>query len=129
MVKTRRTKQNRSPGKPYRNAKAYVVDKGDRLTVKGIRGRTMVKRVVSGARLHRIRVTETVPQIEAKSVGDRKPKGIFVGRVYTGVARSKVYPYRSQKRGAPLPLPPGIMAKAAGLWQKRKRVVLPGLGK
>jgi hypothetical protein len=69
----------------------------------------MVKRVVNdeGKRLTTVRVTETVPQIVHKPVGDDKPKGIFVGRVYTGVARSKPYPYRSKKRGAPdfVPIP------------------------
>jgi hypothetical protein len=68
-----------------------------------VRGRTTVKRVVNdeGKRLTTVRVTETVPQIAHKPVGDGKPKGIFVGRVYTGVARSKLYPYCSKKRGAP----------------------------
>jgi hypothetical protein len=129
MVKTRRTKHNRSPMKPYRNAKAYVIDKGDRVTVQGIRGRTAVKRVTDegGKRLTSVRITAVVPQIIAKSVGDRQPKGVFIGRAYTGVARSKVYPYRSKKRGAPdASAPVGLMAKAR---TAMKRVVLPGLGK
>lgn len=103
MPKTRRTKTNRSPGKAYRNAKTFILEKGDMVAVKGVRGRTMVKRVTNaeGKRLTTVRIVETVPQIVAKPVGDRKPKGIHVGRVYTGVARSKAYPYRGVKRGAP----------------------------
>jgi hypothetical protein len=116
MAKTRRKKLNKSPGKPYRNARAHIVDKGDTVTVRGVRGRTTVKRVTNeeGMRLTSVRITETVPQIIAKPVGDRKPKRIFVGRVYSGVARSKVYPVRGIKRGGvALPL---------------VRTILPGLG-
>jgi hypothetical protein len=131
MVKTRRTKQNRSPMKPYRNAKAYVIDKGDRVTVQGIRGRTMVKRVTNeeGKRLADVRITQDVPQVKAKSAG---AKAIFIGRQYTGVARSKVYPYCSTKRGAvPVaPVPVGLMAKARNAMKRVvvPRTKLPGLG-
>jgi hypothetical protein len=48
----------------------------------------------------------------AKPVGDRKPKGIFVGRVYTGVGRGKKYPYRSIKRGGLAQTPVGLIARA-----------------
>ena len=122
MAKTRRTKTNRSPGKPYRNSRAHVVDKGDRVTVQGVRGRTVVNRVTdeAGKRLTSARLVETVPQIAAKL----KSKPIFVGRVYTGVARSKVYPTHSAKRGGLAPLlVPGLMARAA---KAMKRVVVKG---
>jgi hypothetical protein len=103
MAKTRRKKSNRSPGKPFRNARAYVAGPGDRMTVKGFR---------SGGG----------PQIIAKPVGDRKPKVIFVGRQYTGVARSKSYPYAGVKRGGPPKLAPvGLIARAA---KRIKRVVV-----
>jgi hypothetical protein len=127
MAKTRRTKTNRSPGKPYRNSRAHVVDKGDMVTVQGVRGRTVVNRVTdeAGKRLTTARLVETVPQIAAKPVGaNHKPKRIFVGRVYTGVARSKVYPTHSAKRGGLAPLlVPGLMARAA---KAMKRVVVKG---
>lgn len=128
MAKTRRTKTNRSPGKPYRNSRAYVTDKGDMVTVNGVRGRTKVKRVTdeAGKRLTSVRITEVVPQVVAKPVGDRKPRAIFVGRQYTGVARSKPYPYRGKKRGAPdAPAPIGLMARAA---KAMKRVVVKDNG-
>lgn len=116
MSKTRRTKKNRSPSKPYRNARTHIVAKGNTVTVKGVRGRTNVKRVTNeeGKRLTSVRITEVVPQIVAKPVGDRKPKRIFIGRIYSGVARSKVYPVRGIKRGG-VALPP-------------VRTILPGLG-
>src|ERR1035437_2851006 len=106
MAKTRRKKMNKSPGKPFRNSRAHVVDKGDRVTVQGARGRTEVKRVTdeTGKRLTTARLVESVPQVAAKSVGaHHKPTPIFVGRVYTGVARSKPYPYNSKKRGMGAP--------------------------
>jgi hypothetical protein len=123
-VKTRRKKINKSPLKPYRNAKAFIASQGDRVTVAGVRGRTRVKRVTNaeGKRLTSVRIVEVVPQIAAKPVGDRKPKAIFVDRVYTGVARSKPYPARGKKRGAPdVPLNVGLMARAA---RAVKRVVV-----
>src|SRR5664279_1586402 len=115
MAKTRRKKINRSPGKPFRNARTYVVEKGDMVTTKGIRGRTKVVRVTddNDKRITSVRSVEDRPQIKAKPVGDRKPKGIFVGRTYTGVARSKVYPYAGVKRGGPpAPAPAGLLARA-----------------
>lgn len=127
MSKTRRVKKNRSPSKPFQNARAHIVTKGDTVTVKGVRGRTTVKRVVNDESKRRlrpgrfgltsVRITEVVPQIVAKPVGDRKPKRVFIGRVYTGVARSKVYPARGVKRGG-VSLPPPLAA----------RTILPGLG-
>lgn len=115
MAKTRRTKTNRSPGRPYRNSRAFIAEIGDKIRTRGVRGRTKVVRVVSGARLHRVRETEVVPQLAApKPVGDRKPKGIFVGRQYTGQPRSKPYPVRGVKRGGtPAPVAVGLMARAA----------------
>lgn len=116
MAKTKRTKQNRSPAKPYRNAKAFVVDKGDMVTVKGVRGRTTIKRVTdeAGKRLTSVRITETTPQVMAKPVGDHKLRAIFVGRQYTGVARSKPYPYAGRKRGGVVAVvPAGLMTRAA----------------
>jgi len=94
MAKTRRKKQNRSPGKAYRNAKTYIAVPGDRVVVKGFRAEG--------------------PQVTHKPVGDRKARPIFVGRQYTGVARSKVYPTHGKKRGGVAPLAPvGLMARAA----------------
>jgi|ERR1017187_7299845 hypothetical protein len=124
MAKTRRKKLNKSPGKPYRNSRAHVVDKGDMVTVQGVRGRTVVNRVTdeAGKRLTTARLVEIVPQIAAKL----KSKPIFVGRVYTGVARSKVYPVRGAKRGGlrmEALAPVGLMARAA---KAVKRVVVRG---
>lgn len=110
MPKTRRTKTNRSPQRPYRNARAFVLEKGDMITTTGVRGRTQVKRVTdeTGKRLASARLVADVPQTKA-----RDGVGIFVGRVYTGVARSKVYPVRSTKRGAvKAPAPKGLLARA-----------------
>lgn len=122
MAKTRRKKINKSPTKPYRNARAFIVEKGETIMTAGVRGKTHVKRVVNedGKRLTSARITEDVPQIAAKMVGDVKPKAIFVGRQYTGVPRSKAYPYRSKKRGAPeAPAPKGLLG---GLTRAAKRV-------
>ena len=126
MAKTRRKKINRSPGKPYRNAKAFLADKGASVTTMGQRGRTEVLRIwdAAGGR-QSIRKVPVVPQIAAKTVGDRKPKTIFVGRQYTGVARSKVYPYAGKKRGGTdKPIPRGLMARAAKAVRAVKRVVV-----
>jgi len=121
MAKTRRKKINRSPDKPFRNAKAYVALSGDRMTVKGVRGKTRVG-FTDGMRA---RIVEIDPQIIAKPVGDRKPKPVFVGRQYTGVARSKVYPYAGVKRGGSATLiPVGLMARAAKAVRAVKRVVV-----
>lgn len=112
MPKTRRTKINKSPIKPYRNSRAFILEKGETIMTAGVRGRTSVKRVTdeAGKRLTSVRLTEDVPQIAAKMVGDVKPKAIFVGRQYTGVGRGKAYPYRSKKRGAPeAPVSKGLM--------------------
>ena len=118
MAKTRRKKINRSPAHPFggRNArpKVYVINKGDQITTIGVRGRTKVKRVINedGKRVTSVRIVEDAVQTPAKAVGDRKPTAIFVGRQYTGVARSKPYPYRSVKRGGAPLAPVGLMARA-----------------
>lgn len=131
MAKTRRTKTNKSPIRPYRNAKAFVAVKGDMVTVAGARGRTRVKRVTNeaGKRLSTVRIVEVVPQVAAKTVGDRKPRAIFLGRAYTGVARSKPYPVRGAKRGGP---PPGLAMGAPGLMARAgramKRVIVGAAG-
>lgn len=122
MAKTRRKKINQSPGRPYRNAKTFVADKGDMITTKGVRGRTRVKRVTdeTGRRLSSVRITEVIPQI-----ADRKAKPIFVGRQYTGVARSKPYPYRSTKRGAvPAPAPKGLLGGLTRAARAVKKVLV-----
>jgi hypothetical protein len=120
MAKTRRKKINKSPARgPYRNSKVFIAAQGDRVSVKGVRGRTKVS-----ASLPRKRYVEEVPQIVAKPVGDRRPKVIWLGRQYTGVARSKPYPARGVKRGGiPTPAPGGLMARAA---KAVKRVVVSG---
>jgi len=120
-MKTRRKKINKSPLHPFGGRTArprvYVVAQGDRVTTTGFRGRTLVKRIVTeeGRRVNTVRLVEDKTQVPAKAVGDRKPIGIWLGRTYTGVGRSKAYPYRSSKRGeAPLALKPrGLMAGAA----------------
>lgn len=117
MAKTRRTKINRSPGKAYRNSKTHVVLQGEKVTTIGFRGRTKVLRIDGRA----VRHVEEVPQTPAKAVGFRKPKGIFIGRQYTGVARSKPYPVRSVRCGGPRMEPSGLIAKAA---KAMKRVVV-----
>jgi hypothetical protein len=124
MAKTRRNKTNRSPVHPFggrsARSKVFVTNKGDLITTKGVRGRTVVNRVVNddGKRVATVRITEVIPQIAAKPVGGRKPRPIFVGRVYTGVGRGKVYPYRSKKRGAPEVKPVGLMARAGNAMRR-----------
>lgn len=124
MAKTRRKTINRSPIHPFggRNARprVYITDKGDQITTMGVRGRTTVKRVVNedGKRVASVRVVADVVQAPAKAVGDRWPKAIFVGRTYTGVARSKPYPYRSKKRGGKPLAPVGLMARAGNAIKK-----------
>ncbi len=119
MAKTRRKKINRSPEKAFRNAKTYIVDKGEMVTVKGIRGRTKVIRLGSGKSVRS--VASDVQQVPVKT---GNAKAIFVGRQYTGVARSKPYPYRSIKRGAvPAPAPTGLMARAR---RAVKKVIVGG---
>lgn len=122
MAKTRRKKINKSPGRPYQNARAFVADKGDMVTTKGVRGRTRVKRVTdeTGKRLSSVRITEVIPQIASKGA-----KPIFLGRQYTGVARSKAYPYRSTKRGAvPAPAPVGLMGGLRKAARALKKVLV-----
>lgn len=78
MAKTRRKKINKSPAKPFRNSKPIVIAQGSNVKVQGYR--------------------EGGGQVAAK--GD-KAKPVFIGRVYTGVARGKKYPYAGAKRGGP----------------------------
>lgn len=115
MAKTRRTKRNKSPPHPFggrcARPRAFVIEKGELVTTTGVRGRTEVRRLGAGLSSRGVSALEVPP---AKAVGDRKPKSIFIGRVYTGVARSKVYPYRGKKRGGGAELvPTGFMRRAA----------------
>lgn len=122
-MKTRRKKINKSPIRPYRNARAHIIVQGDRITCKGVRGRTRVKRVVDedGKRLASTRITENTPQVSVKG-----GTAIYVGRVYTGVARSKAYPARSIRQGgSPAPIKVGLFQRAA---KAVKRVVVGGDG-
>jgi hypothetical protein len=131
MAKTRRKKINKSPSRPYRNAKAFIADRGDMITTAGVRGRTKVVRVrdENDKRVTSVRSVMVVPQVAAKTGRARdaegaptnKPRGIFVGRWYTGIARSKVYPTHGAKRGGVAPKPAGLMARAA---KAVKRVVV-----
>lgn len=127
MAKTRRKKIRQSPAHPFgghnSRAKVFIAEQGDRITTKGIRGRTVVNRVTNeqGKRLTSVRITQDEKQTPAKPVGERKPKVIWVGRRYTGVARGKEYPYRSTKRGAPEQKPEGLMGRLASAV---KRVVV-----
>jgi hypothetical protein len=112
--------------RPFRNSVPYVVEKGDMITTTGIRGRTRVVRMTdeNGKRVTgSVRIVDTdVKQTPAKGTGDRKPKGIFIGRTYTGVARSKPYPYAGAKRGgSPAPVTEGLLSKAS---KAMKRVVV-----
>jgi len=125
MPKTRRTKRNTSPGRPYRNAKAYIAVKGDMVQTIGIRGKTVVKRVMdeTGKRLTSVRVTEDVKQPPVPKTG--KPVAIFVGRRYTGVARSKPYPYGSKRQGfTNAPAPQGLMGGLRKAGNAIKRVIV-----
>jgi hypothetical protein len=74
MAKTRRKKLNRSPIK-NQQINLFVVEEGARIACNG----------------HRMPPKKMSPNAKAKPV--------FVGRVYTGVNKGKVYPYASAKRG------------------------------
>ena len=74
MAKTRRTRRHK-PAKKDRNITFAVVDGGARIAVNG-------HRTAEGS----------------KMIPNAKAKPVFVGRVYTGVNRGKVYPYASKKR-------------------------------
>lgn len=77
MAKTRRKKINSSPRTPFGpNVKAFVIDEGIRVKIKG----------------HR-----TAPGSKMQPDKDARP--VHVGRVYTGKAKGKVYPYAGVKRG------------------------------
>ncbi len=105
MAKTRRTKRNRSPQKVYRNAKTFIAVAGERVAVKGVRSEG--------------------PQVPHKPVGDRKARPVFLGRQYTGVARSKVYPTHGKKRGGVAPLASiGLMAGLTKVAKAVKSVVV-----
>lgn len=80
MAKTRRKKINKRPLKLYQNSKVIVVENGMGVKVAGYRSEGK--------------------QIAAKG---EKAKAIHIGRVYTGVARGKTYPYAGQKRGGAAP--------------------------
>lgn len=77
MAKTRRTKQNKSPGTVFgsSNIKVVVADAGMGVKVAGFRA--------EGG------------QVAAKGEG---AKAVFIGRKYTGENRGKTYPYASKKR-------------------------------
>jgi hypothetical protein len=113
MPKTRRVKQSRWPTRPYRNSKPYVAEKGETVQTSGFRGRTRVVRVTdeAGKRVATVRRAEEVVQKPSTSAS---AKPVQIGRAYTGVARSKPYPYRGAKRGG-APIAPGgnMIARAA----------------
>lgn len=131
-MKTRRKKINKSPLHPFGGRAArprvYVAEKGDMVTTTGIRGRTTVKRIVNedGKRVGSARVVEAIPQPPApKAVGERKPVAIFVGRVYTGVGRSKKYPERGAKRGGVMMVSPSLQPGLLGkMGRAIKRVIV-----
>lgn len=107
MPKTRRTKINTSPARPYRNSRAVVIVDGQTDKIKGVRTRKI------GEGNH-ARVPPTM------SAGkDAKP--VTIGRVLTGVPRSKPYPERSEKRGGTPRVEPGMLARAG---KAIKRVVV-----
>lgn len=123
-MKTRRTKRNRSPIKPFVNATAFVTVPGDMITTRGVRGRTVVKRILSGDGKRRLQTARLVaPATQQPAPKDGRP--IFVNRAYTGVARSKVYPYHSPLRGG-APIVPDVSVSFLGGLTKRVKTVLVG---
>lgn len=75
MAKTRRKPQNRSPRKNSQ-IQLVAVEAGHLLRTNGFR-------------------TD-----ETKMVGaSKEARPVFIGRVYTGINKGKVYPYASKKRG------------------------------
>lgn len=115
MAKTRKTKRNRSPGRPYRNSRAYVLNAGDLITTRGVRGRTKVTRITDedGKRIGRARLVEAATQLPKPNAGAKR---IRVGGVYVGMPRSKAYPYGSTRQGFPAPVdmaPKGLLGRAA----------------
>lgn len=116
MAKTRKKKRNRSPGRPYRNSRAYTLNAGDLITTRGVRGRTKVTRITDeeGKRIGRARLVEAAKQPPPPS----RPgaKRIRVGGAYVGMPRSKAYPYGSTRQGFPAPVdmaPKGLLGRAA----------------
>lgn len=75
MPKTRRHTTNKSPLKPFANSKAVILNQGVQVAVAGYRAEGKQVKANPGA------------------------TAIAIGRVYTGVARGKTYPYASVKRG------------------------------
>jgi len=123
MAKTKRTKRNRSPQRPFPAANAAVLKEGDMIRTRGVRGRTEVKRIVEdGRRLKTVRVVQAVPQLPEPQNGTP----IFVGRVYTGTPRGKTYPAHGPRR---FPRPAGADAPTGflgGLTRRLKKVLVDG---
>lgn len=123
MAKTRRTKRNSSPRRPFPSANAAVLKEGDMIRTRGIRGRTVVKRIVEdGRRLKTVRVVQALAQLPEPQKGTP----IFVGRVYTGAPRGKTYPAHGPRRfprPASADAPTGFLG---GLTKRVKKVLVGG---
>jgi hypothetical protein len=92
---------------------------GELRTTMGYRGRTVVKRVTDAAG-HRasVRVVEGNEQ-QTFGLGCTS---VYIGRSYTGVPRSKPYPYAGAKRGGISP--PLVPERMGGLAKATKRVLV-----
>lgn len=76
MAKTHRKKINTSPRTVFgRNSRPVVVNKGALIKTSGVRS------------------------VVEETKGSKDGKNIFVSRIYTGIPKGKLYPYRSEKRG------------------------------
>lgn len=100
MAKTRRKKRNR-PAPQNNNIDLQIVTPGERVSVAGHRAE------------------------EGAQIASKNAKPVFVGRIYTGVNRGKVYPYAGKKRGGTVsPVPALSLSKRA--LGAMKRVVVGG---
>ena len=127
-MKTKRVKRNRSPIRPFKRAKAMVVMAGDTVITRGVRGRTVVKRLMNGdgtKRLQTARITAPAAQLPQPNRKTATP--IFVDRVYTGVPRGKTYPTHGPRRYPPKSGTDAPTGFIGGL-TKRVKKVLVGAG-
>jgi hypothetical protein len=123
-MKTRRIKRNKSPIRPFKRAKAMVAIAGDMIVTRGIRGRTVVKRIedAEGRRLKTARLIAPAAQLPEPNRKTSRP--IFVGRVYTGVPRGKVYPAHGPRRYPPAPGSDAPTGFLGGLTKRVKSVLV-----
>lgn len=118
-MKTKRTKRNVSPRRPFGpRTNVGIVIGGDIIQTRGIRGRTVVKRITDedGKRLKTARLVAPATQLPAPKDG----APIYVGRVYTGVPRGKAY-YPST------PAADASLGFLGGLTRRVKQVIVGGV--